>query len=115
MAGKEKKPTVEIKGFLSPEKKAEMFSQRSDAVYDSIFEQCSQHLGETLELGIIEGENAENAKANMHSAMSNRNLKAARKEDPKAEEGKFSLSVRLSIDGKSIGITLGQKEPEKPK
>jgi hypothetical protein len=93
----------------------EMFNQRSDALYDSIFEQCSQHLEETLKLEIAEGEDANGAKGNIHNAMSNRSLKAAKAENKDAKKGKYSVSVMLSIDEKSIGITLSLKESESPK
>jgi hypothetical protein len=68
-----------------------MFNQRSDTLYDSIFEQCSQHLGETLELEIADGEEPENVRGNIHNGMSNRSLKAAKAEDKEAKKGKFSV------------------------
>jgi hypothetical protein len=111
MAGKGKKARVVIKGFIKPDEASKKFTRgRSDAVYDDIFLQCSENLGNTLDLEIADGEDPINTKGNIYNAMLTRNLKAG-----DGKYGKFTISVKLSDDEKSIGVMLSLNEPEAPK
>ena len=58
---------------------------------------------------IVEGDDPKTAKGNVTNAMTARNVKAAKADDPTAREGKFVLSVKLTDDQKSILVTLKPK------